>query len=223
MNSTAIFFSLIVLLSVVWFYTVCRSRTFLIVTIAWIIIQSVIALNGVYQVTDTLPPRLFLIGVLPALVMIALMFVTTKGRAFIDRLDLKRLTYFHAIRIPVEIILGMLCHQGLVARQMTIEGSNFDLISGVTAPIVAYLAFRNGVNRKLVLGWNILCLLLLMNVVITAVLALPSPIQQIAFDQPNVAVLSFPYNLLPSLVVPLVLFAHLSAFRLLTRKPSDLA
>jgi hypothetical protein len=34
-----------------------------------------------------------------------------------------------------------------------------------------------------------------------------------AFDQPNIAVLYFPFNWLPSCIVPLVLLSHLAAIR----------
>jgi hypothetical protein len=100
---------------------------------------------------------------------------------------------------------------------MTFEGTNFDLFSGITAPIVAYLEFRTTTNKRLLFAWNILCLLLLLNVVITAVFALPSPFQKLAFEQPNIAVLYFPFNLLPTVVVPTVLLGHLVAIRQLTK------
>jgi hypothetical protein len=37
------------------------------------------------------------------------------------------------------------------------------------------------------------------------------PAQQLNFDQPNRAVLYFPYVWLPAIVVPIVLFSHLAA------------
>ena len=94
------------------------------------------------------------------------------------------------------------------------------MLSGLSAPFIALFAFRNGVRNKPVLViWNVIALALLLNVVITAAFCIPSPIQQLAFDQPNVAVLYFPMNLLPTVVVPIVLFAHVIAFRqLLNRK-----
>lgn len=133
-------------------------------------------------------------------------------------MNLKTLTYFHAIRIPVEMVLSLLFHHGVVSVYMTYEGTNFDLFSGLTAPMVAYLAFRTTPNKKLLLGWNILCLLLLLNVVLTAIFALPSPLQKLSFEQPNIAVLHFPFNLLPAVVVPTVFFGHLAAIRQLTKK-----
>ncbi|MEJ2005148.1 MAG: hypothetical protein P8X57_09335 [Cyclobacteriaceae bacterium] len=108
----------------------------------------------------------------------------------------------------------MLYYNGAVSVYMTFEGTNFDLISGITAPIIAGLAFHAGrPNTILLLWWNIICLLLLLNVVITAAFALPSPMQQLAFDQPNRAILYFPFNLLPTVVVPLVLFGHIAAIK----------
>jgi hypothetical protein len=213
-----ILFGLTVLGTITWFSFAAKSKTFLIIAIGWTILQSILALSGFYQNTEAMPPRLMLFGIFPTLVFITATFLTKKGISLIDRVDLKTLTYFHSIRIPVEIVLSLLFHYGVMSVYITFEGTNFDLFSGLTAPIVAYLAFRKTTNKKLLLGWNILCLLLLLNVVITAIFAFPSPFQKLAFDQPNVAVLSFPFNLLPTVIVPTVLFGHLVAIRQLTKR-----
>jgi hypothetical protein len=95
---------------------------------------------------------------------------------------------------------------------MTFDGRNFDIISGILAPVVYFVAFRGTEPKKwLLIAYNVLGLALLANIVSIAVLALPSPMQQIAFDQPNRAVLYFPFIWLPSIVVPIVLFSHLAA------------
>ncbi len=214
-----VLFGLIVLVTIIWFFFAAKSRAFLFIAIGWVLLQSVLGFSGFYQDTETVPPRILLFGIFPTLIFIALTFFTAKGRVFIDNMDLKTLTYFHTIRIPVEIVLSLLFYQGLVSVFMTFEGTNFDIFSGLTAPFVAYFAFRKErVNRKLLLGWNILCLMLLLNVVITAVFALPSPFQKLAFDQPNIAVLYFPFNLLPTFVVPTVLFGHLVAIKQLSKR-----
>lgn len=212
-------FGLIVIGTIIWFYFATKSKAFLFIAIGWTILQSILGFSGIYQDTQTMPPRLMLFGIFPTLVFIATTFLTEKGRTFIDNINLQTLTYFHSIRIPVEIVLALLFHQGVVSVYMTFEGTNFDLFSGITAPIVGYLAFRTSKeNKRLLLWWNIICLLLLLNVVITAVFAFPSPFQKLAFDQPNIAVLHFPFNLLPTVVVPTVLFGHLAAIRRLTKR-----
>ncbi len=214
----SILFGLTVLGTIAWFYLASKSKTFLIIAIGWTILQTILGLTGIYQDTEAMPPRIMLFGFLPTLILIITTFLISKGKTFIDRIDLKTLTYFHTIRIPVEIVLALLYYQGLMSVLITIEGTNFDLFSGMTAPIIAYLAFRtNKENKKLLLGWNILCLLLLLNVVITAIFAAPFPFQKLSLDQPNIAVLYFPFHLLPTVIVPIVLFGHLVAIRQLIK------
>lgn len=184
----------------------------------WLLFQAAFALGGSYRVV-TAPPRVFLFGVAPALLLIALYFIFAR-RSFVERLPLKILTLLSIIRIPVELVLLWLFQQGLEPRAMTFEGSNFDILSGLSAPIVYFFAFRGGkTDRRLLIVWNILALLLLFNVVIIAILSFPGPMQQIALDQPNIGVTYFPFIWLPTVIVPTVLFCHLvSLWQLLKQK-----
>ncbi|MBK9768941.1 MAG: hypothetical protein IPP63_19085 [Chloracidobacterium sp.] len=52
-------------------------------------------------------------------------------------------------------------------------------------------------NKAILVAFNFIGLALLLTVVSIAALSVPSPIQQIAFDQPNRAVLTFLLPLLP--------------------------
>ena len=183
----------------------------------WLILQATEAVTGFYRVTDTLPPRLVAFALFPATLLIIGLFIFS--REFVGKLSLKILTIIHLIRIPVELVLLWLFQHGQVPQLMTFEGRNFDILSGITAPIIAWLAFRNGqTNKTLLIIWNIFGLILLINIVSHAALSLPSPIQQLAFEQPNRAVLSFPFIWLPSTVVPIVLFCHLASFYQLLKK-----
>ncbi|WP_254448726.1 hypothetical protein [Spirosoma rhododendri] len=176
----------------------------------------VVAFTGFYRRTNTIPPRLaLLIG--PPLLFIIGLFVTKRGRQFIDSLRLDQLTVLHFIRINVEIILFMLFISKAIPEVMTFEGRNFDILAGLTAPLVYYLAFvRRQLSQRALLFWNLLCLGLLTNIVVTALLSAPTPFQRLAFDQPNIAIQYFPFVWLPSVVVPIVLFSHLTAIRRLS-------
>jgi len=100
---------------------------------------------------------------------------------------------------------------------MTFSGRNFDILAGITAPFVYYFVFfKKSISKKGLLIWNIICLLLLLNIVVNAILSTPIPIQQFAFDQPNLAILHFPMVWLPTFVVPAVLFSHIVAIYRLT-------
>ncbi|MCB0395397.1 MAG: hypothetical protein KDD36_02010 [Flavobacteriales bacterium] len=215
----SLLFGITVLISIAWFYMACRSREFLIIALLWTIIQSVLGITGVYEDAQTMPPRIMAFGVFPAILLIVVLLLSRRGKKWMDRLSLKTLTTFHTIRIPVEVVLALLYHHGMVSVYMTFEGTNLDIISGISALPVAILAFRaQTFNGKLFLAWNVLCLILLLNVVITAAFAIPTPFQRLAFDQPNIAVLYFPFNLLPTVVVPLVLLGHIVALKRWNKK-----
>ena len=212
-----ILFGLTTVLTVWLFYkAAANSISVILIILTWLGIQAFIAGSGFYTVTDTLPPR-FLLLVLPPFLGIAGLFISSKGRKFIDGLDQKTLTILHTIRIPVELVLFFLFTYKTIPELMTFEGRNFDILSGITAPVVFYFAFINRqLHLKVVLIWNIICLALLINIVSNAILSAPFPFQQFAFDQPNIAVLYFPFIWLPCCVVPLVLLSHLAAIRQLS-------
>ena len=118
------------------------------------------------------------------------------------------------MRIPVELgLLLLYIHKG-IPKDMTFEGLNFDIIMGLTAVPVCYFAFiKQSLNRNLQIGWHLLGLVMLSIIFTIAILSAPFPLQQINFDQPNVAVLYFPYSLLPTVIVPSAVFAHVIALR----------
>lgn len=184
------------------------SKILLFILPLWIVFQSVLAFGGFYQITD--PPRLPLFGVAPAVVLIAIYFLAFR-ESFIDRMPVKLLTLLHTVRIPVEITLYWLFGAGLIPKVMTFEGWNYDIVSGILA-VGVYIAVRIGskYDRSILIAFNIIGLLLLINIVTIAVLSLPTAMQRLAFDQPNRAVLYFPYIFLPTIVVPIVLFSHLA-------------
>jgi len=181
------------------------------------ILTAFLAIGGFYSQMDARPPRVIAVAVLPAVVLIATYFLLWRNN-FIARVSLRTLTWLHVVRIPVELVLLWLFQAGLVPQEMTFEGRNFDILSGLTAPVVALIAFRGGrANRPLLVVWNLFALGLLLNIVIVAILSFPSPFQRFGFEQPNVGVAYFPFIWLPAIIVPAVLFAHLAALWQLAR------
>jgi hypothetical protein len=197
-------------LTVFFFHKATRfSLLPLFMVLSWLVFIGISSFFHFFTITDTLPPR-FILLVAPPLFMIIFLFITTRGRLFLNKIDVKMLTLLHIVRVPVEVVLYMLSMHKAVPELMTFDGINYDILSGLTAPVIFYLAFvKQNLNKKIFILWNLICLLLLFNIVIHAVLSDPSPFQQLAFDQPNKAVLYFPFVWLPGGIVPFVLFAHL--------------
>jgi hypothetical protein len=189
----------------------------------WLIIQAFLTFNNIYNSdTNTFPPKIMLLGILPTVLTIILLFATKNGRQFIDSLPLKNLTYLNLVRIPVEIVLFWLFLNKAIPELMTFEGRNFDILAGITAPFIAYFGLtKNKLSRKIILVWNFICLGLLLNIVVNAILSAPSPIQKFAFEQPNIAILNFPFSWLPTCIVPIVLFGHLTSIRQLLKQKTN--
>jgi len=199
----------------VWqFYSASgKSTTVLVVVGALMILQTVLGLKGFYQQNMTYPPRFFFL-LAPELLIIIILFITNRGRAFLDSLDLQKLTMLHIIRVPVEITLYFLFVAGLIPILMTFEGYNYDILSGLTAPIIFFLYFvRKKINSPILLIWNLVCLALLINIVTIALLSVQTPFQKLAFDQPNVGLAFFPFVWLAGIIVPIVLLSHLVSIR----------
>ena len=189
------------------------NKTVISVSIVWLTIQGYLGYSGFYLDTASIPPH-FLAMFPPVFIAIFILFYTKKGKIFIDSIDLKNLTLLHSVRIPVEICLLWLFYAGAIPELMTFEGRNFDIIAGITAPIVYYLYFkRKTISKKTLRIWNVIMLLFLINIIINALLSTPLPIQQFAFDQPNIGILYLPYVWLPAFIVPAALFSHLVAIR----------
>jgi hypothetical protein len=189
------------------------SKRVMLATLAWLLLQAVIGLSGFYTVTTGGPPR-FALLLLPPLVFILMLFVLPGGKRFVDGLDLRFLTLLHIVRIPVELTLYWLYMHRAVPRAMTFEGRNFDILCGLTAPLVWYFGFvKPRLGKRVLIGWNVVCLLLLANIAVTAVLAASPRFQQFGFEQRNIALFYFPFVWLPCCLVPAVLLAHLVAIR----------
>ena len=222
MESISIFTIIVFLLTctgTVWFFYRAANNSLkaLAILLAWAIAQSALAISGFYQNWDKTPPR-FIFLVAPWLLFIIIAFNVKSTKQFIDLLNIKWLTILHIIRIPVEITLFLVFAEKLIPQSMTFEGTNFDILSGISAPVIYFMAFKaEKRNQRLLLIWNFVCLGLVLNILVTAILSAKTPFQQFAFDQPNIVISYFPFVLLPALVVPLVFFSHLASIRQLMR------
>lgn len=208
------FFIVTAFLTVWKFYRASnKSKPVLILVVVWMAVQFLLVQTGFYDNQDVAPPRLML-QLMPPVIFILVQFLTIAGKKFIDLLDIRQFALIHTIRIPVEIVLYYLFVAKVIPQVMTFEGRNFDILAGLTAPFIFYFGFRkNKISNKLIIIWNLLSLALLINIIAIALLSAKTPFQQFAFNETNIALGHFPFNWLPSVIVPIVLFSHLSTLR----------
>jgi hypothetical protein len=213
----ATFFVALIFVLIMFYYASHKNWKIVAVFVLWGVLHCTLGISGFYENTETIPPRLMLV-VFPMMPIVLTSIFSAKMKHWLSTLKLKHLMYVHMVRIPVEFTLFWLFTASYVPELITFEGRNFDIIAGITAPLVALVAFRNKKwNKPLLWIWHVASILLLANVVISALLSTPTAIQQIAFDQPNTAVMQFPFLLLPGIIVPLVLLSNIAGFVILKR------
>jgi hypothetical protein len=175
----------------------------------WSLLHSILAYTGFYEKTDLIPPR-FLLILIPVLLFI--IFGLTKKR--LNWITQKRRTdlstFLHTIRIPVEIILFYLFMDKMLPELMTFEGRNFDILAGISAPLIGILWLKKIINRNALMIWNVFGLFLILFVFINGILSSELPIQIFGFEQPTKAINYFPFVLLPTTIVPIVIYTHIT-------------
>ncbi len=215
---TNLLFVLTSIMTLLFFYlSNSKPRVIIMILLVWALVHCVLAYIGFYHNTSAFPPRFGLV-LIPSLIFI-IYGVLTKQRTWIYRSrKLSLSTALHIVRLPVELVLYQLFIYKMVPELMTFEGRNFDIIIGLTAPLMAYLYYKKIIGEKLLLVWNIIGLLFILFIFINGMLSAELPFQIFAFDQPNVAVEYFPFVLLPALIVPMVIWTHMTDIFLLRKK-----
>jgi hypothetical protein len=174
---------------------------------AWMAATASLAGFGLLRF-GTLPPRIFLLFVV-TLIGTVLFARSRIGRDLARGLPIAVLVGFQSFRILVELLLHRGAADGVVPPQMTWSGLNFDVVTGVTAIPVAWLAARGRASSLLVKGWNLLGALLLANVLTIAFVSMPTPLRVFHNDPANYWVSFSPFVWLPTLIVPMAILGHL--------------
>jgi hypothetical protein len=186
-----------------------KSKKVVSLILLWSLIHSFLAYFGFYNNTDQSVPRFGLV-LIPSFIIILYGLLPKQMEWVIKHRNTNISTFLHSIRFPVEMVLFQLFIYEMVPKLMTFEGRNYDIIIGLTAPLIGYLYIRNKLNEKALIVWNSIGLCFIIFILINGVLSAELPFQQFAFDQPNKAVNYFPFILLPATIVPIVIWTHLS-------------
>ena len=201
-------FGVTTLLTIVIFYKASQnSKPFLLITLAWICMQTFLSLSDRHTPTKSLLPIFPLITIPPTLLVVVLFF-TKKGNQFVSSINIKTLMIVHFVRVLVELGLFCLAVYKVVPELLTFEGRNWDILIGISAFAIYYFGFvRTKLKKSAILVWNIIGLAFLVNVIFNTVYIV------LVLKPLNFALGYFPFFLLPSLIVPLVMFSHFASIK----------
>lgn len=157
-----------------------------------------------------LPPRfaIFLIG--PAFLFTGIFIYANRNNTWLHHIPKSWLVYLQSFRILVETLFVFSVTEGVLHTNVTIEGYNFDMILGLTAPVVAFLAFsKNIISEKMVLLWNYLGLVVLASVIFVFLSTVFLP--ELYGSEGSLMPLTFtkyPYTLIAGFLMPVAVFMH---------------
>jgi len=160
----------------------------------------------------TLPPRPFLFFLIGFALTVALSR-SRVGRDLALRLPLSFLVGVQAFRILVELLLHQGAADGVTPPQMTWSGYNFDVITGLLALPLAVALQRGGLGPRAAWAFNWLGIALLANVLVIAILSMPTPLRAFHNEPANVWIAEAPFIGLPGVLVPFALLGHLLLWR----------
>jgi hypothetical protein len=110
------------------------------------------------------------------------------------------------------------CYKGITPETASFEGINFDVLMGITAPIIGYFVVRKK-HYFLAKTWNVLGIIMvgILGFVIATSTYFPS-IWASELPLVDLSFFTYPYILIPAFLAPSAIFIHVVALIQL-RKP----
>jgi hypothetical protein len=186
--------------------------------VAWSALAGGVASSGVLLRMDVRPPPFAFLFVALFALGFSLGFGPVGRRLM--RLPVAALVGIHAFRLPLELVMHRAAIEGVMPVQMSYAGWNFDILTGLTAIVVAFLAAKGRAPRGLVAAWNALGTTLL--IVILTIAMVSSPLFQLFGSAPrqvNTWVAHFPFVYLPTVLVVVAIAGHVTLWRKLLANP----
>jgi hypothetical protein len=180
----------------------------------WMALTGALSGFGVLDHWETKPPPM--VGVLLAAVVgLVLLARGEFGTRLSTGLPVGLLVGFQAFRFPLELLLHRAYTDGLMPVQMSFEGRNFDIITGIAALVLGVFSIRSRGQLDPRLAWvfNLVGLGLLLNIVGVALASTPT-FAAFGPDAVNRWVADLPFVWLPMVFVTFAMLGHV----LLTRR-----
>lgn len=178
---------------------------------AWAALSAALGSLGLLK-DFSMPPKVGLLIVLGFVLTVVTAF-SRPVRTYMDRVPLWFVIGINVFRLPLELTMHLAASEGIMPPQMSYSGSNLDILTGCLALPTAWLAYKGKLPHLGMRLFNIVGATLLINIVGIAVMSMPTPLRRFLNDPPNIWIADFPFVWLPTVLVPIALFSHLTLFR----------
>ena len=191
--------------------------------LGWFVLVFALARQGFFESTSstTMPPRIGPAIVAP-IVIGCLLLTRARVRRLVERVPLHWLVGVQVYRVVGGLFLVAWLQDDLPA-EFALPAGTGDVAVGLLAPLAALALVRHGAERArpVVAGWCALGILDLVVAVTCGLLTAPSAFQQLALDDPNAAITSYPLVLVPAFAVPVSIVLHVAVLARLSARARE--
>lgn len=185
----------------------------------WLAYVALLGRSGVLE-DFSLPPRLVLLIVLPAVAGCVFLTGREHFREVLTRTPAHVPVYLQSFRIVVEFLIYGAFVEGVFPERATFSGINFDILVGLSAPVIAFLYQGGRISEKGLLTWNLLSMLIL-SVTVYSFISTYYFSDYIARSG-STGFTKMPYLLLASVLLPVAVYLHIFSLRQIISHRKDL-
>lgn len=185
------------------------SLLILILTSGWFVYLWLIQQSNLLQ-DNSLPPKMPLFLFLPFIIFTVVFYRKNRNNEVLKAMPKSWLVYIQSFRIVVELLILFTFFKGILPLSATFEGYNFDILMGLTAPLIAYFLFRIEVKHLwLAKAYNLFGIGMILFVAFIVATSFYQP-QMWGSEVPLVSneFFTYPYLLLPGFLAPMGIFFH---------------
>ncbi len=188
--------------------------------LGWVGLIAAVSGSGLLANFDARPPPLALFMV--ALVSLSFWVGLSRHTAAVAaRTPLAVLVGLQAFRLPLELVMHEAASSGVMPRELSFSGYNFDILTGAFALILAPLIALGKAPRWAVVAWNTLGFVCLFAILVIAILTAPF-ILALGPQSANRWVAYVPFVYLPAVMVLVAVAGHCHVARWLRQNPGPL-
>lgn len=184
---------------IIWFYSL------------YFTIIALVSLTGFFE-KNVLPPRIILTSVIPLFLFYLFYVQKTKWfKLVMEHIKLEQLIFIHLFRF-VGVFFFIVYYYDAIPKEFAFIGGTGDVISAILViPVVIALKRGSSFANRLAWFWNIVGLLDIISVLITATI-----LTKLSIDNDELGVSqfgTFPFSWIPAFAPATIIFLHLLVFK----------
>ena len=170
-----------------------------------------LGVNGVMREWDSTVPPLILLILGSSSLALALTISKT-GNRLAMALPSCFFVLLQLFRLPLELLLYLAAIEGVMPNHLSFKGMNWDIITGITALPIYWLAVNRMFPKWALFLWNLIGSILLLTSIGASVASTPM-VAAFGPNRLNIWIADAPFIWLPGILMPIAMFSHLLIWR----------